>query len=415
MLQSRVIRYGEMENVNNQEWDVKKMEQINFDERIEKRFTGSVKWDGLQSLYGSDELIPMWVADMDVRPPQHLSERLTRRAATGHFGYALFTDEAKQAIQQWFHKRYHIDVDMTTILYSSGVVPGLAHTVLALTEADDSIIIQTPVYPPFHQIIQSNQRQLVENPLLLDGEVYRTDFTLLEEQMKSARMMILCSPHNPSGKVFGKEELNRIVELAKQYDVYLVSDEIHADLVYPGATHTPILAFEYEKIVLISAPSKTFNIPGLYASYLIVPDISIRQRIERVQQRHFVHPNALASTAIAAAYGEVASEQWLSQLLLYLESNRDHAIQRIRQEMPALQVVVPESTFLLWIDFKALGLDGKARADWLVNEAGLALTHGQPFGSGGETFERLNIGCPRAQLDQAIDRLSAAYTRLLAK
>ncbi|MGI1806554.1 MalY/PatB family protein [Exiguobacterium sp. TDN 0502] len=391
------------------------MEQINFDERIEKRFTGSVKWDGLQSLYGSDELIPMWVADMDVRPPHHLTERLTRRAATGHFGYALFTDEAQQAIQQWFHKRYHVEVDQTTILYSSGVVPGLAHTVLALTEPGDSIIIQTPVYPPFHQIIQSNQRQLVENPLLLDGEVYRTDFTLLEEQMKSARMMILCSPHNPSGKVFGKDELFRIVELAKQYGVYVVSDEIHADLVYTGATHTPILAFDYEKVVLISAPSKTFNIPGLYASYLIVPDPSIRKRIERVQQRHFVHPNALASTAIAAAYGEVASEQWLAQLLLYLESNRDHAIQRIRQEMPALQVVVPESTFLLWIDFKALELDGKSRADWLVKEAGLALTHGQPFGSGGETFERLNIGCPRAQLDQAIDRLSSAYTRLLEK
>lgn len=385
------------------------MEQINFDETIEKRNTGSVKWDGLPSLYGSDELIPMWVADMDVRPPHHLTERLTRRAATGHFGYSMFEDEAKRAIQHWFQKRYDVSITTDSILYSSGVVPGLAHTVLALTEPSDEIIIQTPVYPPFHQIIQSNQRQLIESPLLLDGETYHTDFPLLERQMRTARMMILCSPHNPSGKVYPREELQQIVELAKQHDVYVVSDEIHADLVYTGSVHTPILGLDYEKLILVSAPSKTFNIPGLYASYLIVPDISIRQQIERIQQRHFVHPNALASTAITAAYGDVASEQWLSQLLVYLEGNRDHAIRRIRQEMPKLDVVIPESTFLLWIDFKALKLDSKTRADWLVKEAKLALTHGSSFGSGGETFERLNIGCPRAQLDQALDRLSSAY------
>jgi len=384
------------------------MEQINFDETIEKRNTGSVKWDGLHSLYGSDELIPMWVADMDVRPPHHLTERLTRRAATGHFGYSMFEEEAKQAIQHWFQQRYDVTITTDSILYSNGVVPGLAHTVLALTEPGDSIIIQTPVYPPFHQIIQSNQRQIVENPLLLEEETYRTNFSLLEQQMQTAQMMILCSPHNPSGKVFPKEELQRIVALAKQHDVYLVSDEIHADLVYKGSVHTPILALDYEKIILVSAPSKTFNIPGLYASYLVVPDTSIRQRIERVQQRHFVHPNALASTAISAAYGDHASEQWLAQLLVYLEDNRDHAVRRIRQEMPKLNVIIPESTFLLWIDFKALELDSKTRADWLVKEAKIALTHGSSFGSGGETFERLNIGCPRAQ---AIDRLSAAYQR----
>jgi len=387
------------------------MEQINFDETIEKRNTGSVKWDGLHSLYGSDELIPMWVADMDVRPPHHLTERLTRRAATGHFGYSMFEEEAKQAIQHWFQQRYDVTITTDSILYSNGVVPGLAHTVLALTEPGDSIIIQTPVYPPFHQIIQSNQRQIVENPLLLEEETYRTNFSLLEQQMQTAQMMILCSPHNPSGKVFPKEELQRIVALAKQHDVYLVSDEIHADLVYKGSVHTPILALDYEKIILVSAPSKTFNIPGLYASYLVVPNTSIRQRIERVQQRHFVHPNALASTAISAAYGDHASEQWLAQLLVYLEDNRDHAVRRIRQEMPKLNVIIPESTFLLWIDFKALELDSKTRADWLVKEAKIALTHGSSFGSGGETFERLNIGCPRAQLDQAIDRLSAAYQR----
>ncbi len=372
------------------------MEQINFDETIEKRNTGSVKWDGLHSLYGSDELIPMWVADMDVRPPHHLTERLTRRAATGHFGYSMFEEEAKQAIQHWFLKRYDVTITTDSILYSNGVVPGLAHTVLALTEPGDSIIIQTPVYPPFHQIIQSNQRQIVENPLLLEEETYRTDFSLLEQQMQTAQMMILCSPHNPSGKVFPKEELQRIVALAKQHDVYLVSDEIHADLVYKGSVHTPILALDYEKIILVSAPSKTFNIPGLYASYLIVPDTSIRQQIERVQQRHFVHPNALASTAISAAYGEHASERWLAQLLVYLEENRDHAVRRIRQEMPKLEVVIPESTFLLWIDFKAFELDSKTRADWLVKEAKLALTHGASFGSGGETFERLNFGCPNS-------------------
>lgn len=389
------------------------MKDYMFDEIIDKKMTGSVKWDGLKDLYGAEELIPMWVADMDVRPADSIVGALTKRIAHGHFGYSLFEDRAKQAIQNWFLKRYDQQIEQSSLLYSSGVVPALAHSLLALTDEHDEVIIQTPVYPPFHQIIQSNNRTLIENPLRLIAGRYEIDFLSLEAQMKTAKMMILCSPHNPTGRVFNRSELETIVDLAKKYDVYLLSDEIHADLIFSGNKHHPISAFSYEKAILVSAPSKTFNIPGLYASYLVVPNETIRLEIERVQQANFVHPNALASTAIIAAYEDKASEQWLDQLLLYLEQNRDHALRRIETEMPLLSVVKPDATFLLWIDFERLGLTEDDRATWLVERASLALTHGKAFGTNGVTFERLNFGCPRRQLDEALDQLHDAYLSLM--
>ncbi|OIN68031.1 aminotransferase class I/II [Exiguobacterium sp. KRL4] len=388
------------------------MQEYSFDEVLEKRKTGSAKWDGLEQLFGSDQLIPMWVADMDVRPADSITKALTKRAASGHFGYSLFEEDAKRAILHWFKKRYDQPVDEETILYSSGVVPALAHSVLALTEKEDEIIIQTPVYPPFHHVIASNERQLIENPLLLTKGRYEIDFSLLEQQMKTARMIILCNPHNPTGRVFSQSEIQRLVSLAKQYDLYIVSDEIHADLIFSGSRHYPIIGFDYDKVILVSAPSKTFNIPGLYASYLIVPEAETRLKIEAVQQAHFVHPNALASTAIIAAYTDSHSEQWLGNLLDYLEANRNHAVQRIQTEMPRLTVVSPDATFLLWIDCQALPFDDARRATWLVEEAGLALTHGRPFGTNALAFERLNFGCPRSQLDEALDRLHSAYQKL---
>ena len=389
------------------------MNEHMFDEVLEKRQTGSAKWDGLKQLFGSDQLIPMWVADMDVRPADSITKALTRRAASGNFGYSLFEEKAKHAILHWFDKRYDQSVDPATILYSSGVVPALAHSVLALTEKNDEIIIQTPVYPPFHHVIEANGRRLVENPLGLQHDRYEIDFTLLEQQMKTARMIILCNPHNPTGRVFSFDELKRLVALAKEYGVYVLSDEIHADLLFSEATHHPIIAFDYDQVILVSAPSKTFNIPGLYASYLIVPNADLRLKIEQVQQANFVHPNAFAATAIIAAYEDPESEHWLQELLVYLEENRNHAIQRIRTEMPRLTVVTPDATFLLWIDCAALPFNSKERADWLVNQAGLALTHGEPFGKNASTFERLNFGCPRSQLDEALDRLQTAYQTIV--
>ncbi|WP_449403404.1 MalY/PatB family protein [Exiguobacterium artemiae] len=389
------------------------MNEHMFDEILEKRQTGSVKWDGLKQLFGSDELIPMWVADMDVRPADSITKALTRRAASGNFGYSLFEEEAKHAIQHWFEKRYNQSVDPATILYSNGVVPALAHSVLALTEENDEIIIQTPVYPPFHHVIEANGRRLIENPLQLQNDRYEIDFSMLEQQMKTARMIILCNPHNPTGRVFSYDELQRLVTLAKQYGVFVLSDEIHADLLFSEAIHHPIIAFDYDQVILVSAPSKTFNIPGLYASYLIVPNADLRLKIEQVQQANFVHPNAFAATAIIAAYTDPESESWLRELLLYLENNRNYAVKRIQTEMPRLTVVAPDATFLLWIDCSALPFDSKERADWLVEQAGLALTHGQPFGKNASAFERLNFGCPRSQLDEALNRLRTAYEAIV--
>ncbi|WP_114570922.1 MalY/PatB family protein [Exiguobacterium flavidum] len=387
------------------------MRRFDFSETVDRKDTSSVKWDALKAFYGSDDLVPMWVADMDFRTPDAISEALARRAATGQFGYSFFGEREKQAIISWFDRRFNTSVSQEDLLYASGVVTALSHTILALTDEQDEIIIQTPVYPPFFQVVSDNGRTLVENELLLTKDGYVIDFSSLEEQMRTAKLILLCSPHNPVGRVWRKEELERIYRLAETYDVLVVSDEIHADLVFSESTHLPSIDFGRERTILISAPSKSFNIPGLYASFMIAPNVEHRKKIKAVQQRHFVHPNTFALVAFEAAYQSEDSEAWLDSLINYLEENRNHAVRRIRDEMPMLEVQVPEATYLLWIDFTALLPDIEERKLWLRDEAQVALTHGEPFGKTGESFERLNFGCPRQQLDLALDRLGLAYQK----
>jgi len=387
------------------------MKGFDFSETVDRKDTSSVKWDGLKAFYGSADLVPMWVADMDFRTPDAISEALARRAATGQFGYSFFGAREKQAIISWFDRRYGTSVSQEELLYASGVVTAISHAILALTDEQDEIIIQTPVYPPFFQVVKDNGRTLIENELLLTEDGYVIDFNSLEDQMRTAKLLLLCSPHNPVGRVWSYDELERIYQMAKTHDVLVVSDEIHADLVFSEAKHLPSVDFGRERTVLISAPSKTFNIPGLYASYMIVPNAEHRKRIKTVQQRHFVHPNTFALVAFDAAYQSEDSEAWLDALIDYLEENRNHAVKRIRDEMPLLEIQVPEATYLLWIDFAALLPDKEERKPWLRDEAQIALTHGEAFGKTGQTFERLNFGCPRQQLDSALDRLYLAYQR----
>ncbi|MGE9214371.1 MalY/PatB family protein [Exiguobacterium aurantiacum] len=373
---------------------------------LDRTGTDSVKWDGLDRWFRlKDDVLPLWVADIDIRTAPSISEALAARAATGEFGYTLFSREAQAAVSSWYGRRHKLKVDADHVLFSNGVVPGLTHIVEALTEEGDGVVIQSPVYPPFHELVTGLKRELLDAPLRqVDGR-YEMDFDALETQMRKAKLFLLCSPHNPVGRVWTESELKQVVELARRHDVILVTDEIHADLTYPSQRHTALNRLD-DSVITVSAPSKAFNIAGLFASYIICPDDAMRKRIIQVQNKHHVLPTPFANTAIIAAYTDSRAERWLDQLTAELEEQATYLVERLQEELPQLKTFMPEASYLLWIDFAGLGLEPEARKKWLHEQVRLFLSPGLPFGASGTTFERLNFGTARPVLDEALKRLT---------
>ncbi|TCI43434.1 MULTISPECIES: MalY/PatB family protein [unclassified Exiguobacterium] len=367
--------------------------------------TDSVKWDGLERWFHvKSDVLPLWVADIDIRTAPSISEALAARAATGEFGYTMFAKEAQEAVSSWYGRRHGLDVTPEHVLFSSGVVPGLTHIVEALTKEGDGIVIQSPVYPPFHELVTGLKRVVRDAPLKqVDGK-YEMDFDALEHAMRQAKLFLLCSPHNPVGRVWTESELARVVELARTYDVIIVADEIHADLTYPSQHHTAINRLD-DRVITVSAPSKAFNIAGLFASYIICPDDAWRKRIIQVQNKHHVLPTPFANTAIIAAYTDVRAERWLDQLTAELEEQATYVVERLNAELPRLTCFMPEASYLLWIDFAALGLEPEARKKWLHEEVRVFLSPGVPFGASASMFERLNFGTSRTIVDEALGRI----------
>ncbi|WP_214792047.1 MULTISPECIES: MalY/PatB family protein [unclassified Exiguobacterium] len=373
---------------------------------LDRTGTDSVKWDGLDRWFRlKDDVLPLWVADIDIRTAPSISEALAARAATGEFGYTLFSRDAQAAVSSWYGRRHKLKVDADHVLFSNGVVPGLTHIVEALTEEGDGVVIQSPVYPPFHELVTGLKRELLDAPLRqVDGR-YEMDFDALETQMRKAKLFLLCSPHNPVGRVWTESELKQVVELARRHDVILVTDEIHADLTYPSQRHTALNRLD-DSVITVSAPSKAFNIAGLFASYIICPDDAMRKRIIQVQNKHHVLPTPFANTAIIAAYTDSRAERWLDQLTAELEEQATYLVERLQEELPQLKTFMPEASYLLWIDFAGLGLEPEARKKWLHEQVRLFLSPGLPFGASGRTFERLNFGTARPVLDEALKRLT---------
>lgn len=367
--------------------------------------TDSVKWDGLERWFHmNSDVLPLWVADIDIRTAPSISEALAARAATGEFGYTMFAREAQKAVSSWYGRRHGLDVNPDHVLFSNGVVPGLTHIVEALTLEGDGIVIQSPVYPPFHELVTGLKREVCDAPLKqVDGK-YEMDFDALEEQMRQAKLFLLCSPHNPVGRVWTEAELTRVVTLAKTYDVIIIADEIHADLTFSSTRHTAIHRL-HDQVITVSAPSKAFNIAGLFASYIICPDDAWRKRIIQVQNKHHVLPTPFANTAIIAAYTDVRAERWLDQLTKELEEQANYIVNRLNRELPQLTCAMPEASYLLWINFAALGFDSDTRKKWLHEEVRVFLSPGVPFGASASTFERLNFGTSRLIIDEALERL----------
>jgi cystathionine beta-lyase len=383
-----------------------------FDEVIDRTNTNSAKWDMRETLFGSNDVLPMWVADMDFKAPKEVNEALIDRAKHGVYGYTMVDQSLQNSIINWLKDRYNWETNAEWLSFSNGVVTSLHIAVQAFTEPGDGVLIQTPVYPPFYSVIETHERKVIKNELVYENGYYTIDFGDLEEKIKQAKLFMLCSPHNPVGRVWKKEELEKIAELALKHNVLIVSDEIHADLIFPGQAHIPIASLSEEvsnNTITCLAPSKTFNIPGLDASYCVTQNPSNRKLLDQAFNKQGFHNqlNTMGQLAMEAAYTHGAS--WVDELMSLIEDHYHYVKDTFEKEIPELKVVSSEGTYLLWVDCSGLGFDDeKELRDFFVNEARVGLNAGIDYGEDGKHFMRMNIGCPKETLEDGVQRIVQA-------
>lgn len=383
-----------------------------FDEVIERHNTGSLKWDRLEERFGSGDLLPLWVADMDFRAPPEVIDALSARVRHGIYGYSALPASYYDSLIDWYRRRYNWRLRKEWIVFTQGVVPAVKFAVRAFTRPGDRIIVQPPVYYPFFSSIESNGRHILNNQLKLQDGHYEMDFEDLEEKARDPRtkMIILCSPHNPVGRVWSPEELQKLGEICIDNGVLVVSDEIHSDLVYPGIRFTNFASISdrfAENSVTCTSVTKTFNLAGLQASNIIIPNEGLRQDFENAAMSSAGSmPNAFVADAVQAAYNR--SEDWLEELRGYLAENLAYLRDFVKERMSGVRTIEPEGTYLVWLDFRETEPDPKKLEDLVRNRAKVALDEGYIFGDGGEGFERINIACPRSLLKTALERISEA-------
>lgn len=390
------------------------MMRYDFDTVIDRANNFAAKYDEVRNKFGREDLIPLWVADMDFKVAEPIIAALRQRADQGIFGYTSRPDSYFQAVGQWLERRHGWKADTGLMLHSPGVVPTLSMIIQNFTRPGDKIIIQPPVYYPFFDVVRNSGRTLVENPLRIAGGRYEMDYDRLEQLAKEgARLLLLCSPHNPVGRVWQKDELLRLGEICITYGIRVVADEIHSDLVFSGHKHTPFAslseAFRNNTITCI-APSKTFNLAGLQASIVIFPDEASRDRFDEVLGVLDIRRNncfSLVATEAAYRYGE----EWLEQAKQYMEDNFAFIDDFCRKHIPGIRPNVPEGTYLVWIDCRSLGMDKDQLHDFMIQEAKLALDDGFWFGSQYAGYMRLNAACPRSTIAKALAQLENAVRK----
>lgn len=387
------------------------MKHYNFDEIIDRRGTNCVKYDQLEERFGDRNLIPLWVADMDFRTPDFIVNALRERCDHEIFGYTFDSDEYYQSIINWVHYKHDWNIEREWLSYIPGIVKGIALAVQCFTEKNDKIIIQPPVYHPFRIVPESLGREVVYNPLKLGDEGYEMDFEQLEQVIDDrCKLLILSSPHNPGGIVWSKETLIRLAEICARRGVLVISDEIHAEMAFPQYKHRPFASVSQEAAdnsITFMAPSKTFNIAGIVTSYAIVPNEVIRKRFYSfLEAGEFNAGTIFAYTATIAAYTYGA--EWLQQMRNYVMNNVRFVSDYLKYHIPSIKVYQPQASFLVWLDCRELRLPQEELVALFTKKAGLALNDGAMFGPGGEGFMRLNIGCPRSVLEQALDSLKKA-------
>lgn len=385
--------------------------KYNFDEIINRKDSNSIKWNIPKIEYGKDDILPMWVADMDFMVADEILEALKSPIEHGVIGYDIMPDSFYQSIIDWIYDRYEWKVKKEWISYIPGVVPGISVATSAFSEENDEIIIQPPVYHPFYRVAERNNRQIVENPLKVNKEKYEMDFQDLKEKItEKTRMSVLCSPHNPVGRVWTRDELENFGNMCVENEIVIVSDEIHCDLVLENHKHIPTAAISDTiamNTITLMAPSKTFNIPGLFASVAIIPNKDLRDKFNaRLERIELIHANTFSVAGFTAAYNY--GENWLKEALEYIEGNIDYAVKYINENIKGVNTYKPEGTYLLWLDFNELGKTPEEINDLLINKGKIMLNNGVMFGQGGEGFFRLNIGCPRETLEDGLNRIKRA-------
>jgi cysteine-S-conjugate beta-lyase len=387
-----------------------------FDEEIDRQGTHSVKWDMMESIYGvpSDEGLAMWVADMDFRPPDCVQAAVQRMADHGLYGYYGDDRGYRDAICWWMKERHGWTVEPGAIFTTHGLVNGTALCVQTYTEPGDGVVLFTPVYHAFARVIKASGREVVECPLTLEDGRYVMDFDAYDAQMTGReKMVILCSPHNPGGRVWTREELQGLADFARRHDLILVSDEIHHDLVMPGHTHVPMpLADDsiMDRLVMMTATTKTFNIAGSHIGNVIVPDERLRARFAATMAGLGISPNSFGMFMAEAAYSPEGAV-WVDELVQYLDGNRrlfDEGINAI----PGLHSMEMQATYLAWVDFAGTGMAAEEYRDRVQQQAKIAVNHGPTFGTGGESYLRFNFATPRARVVEAVRRMQEAFSDL---
>lgn len=400
----------------------------NFDEEIDRFGTHCAKWefvtengrvvqtDRMHLRNGDQRLLPLWVADMDFRSPPEVIAALEARAAHGIFGYAMADDDYFAAVISWMARRYGRHIERDWLVITPGVIPAVYNLIQTFTSPGDKILIQPPVYHPFFHAIEDTGRIVARNPLQRRGRRYEMDFEDLARKAADplVTMAILCSPHNPIGRVWTAGELRRFGEICRAHDVLVIADEIHADLIYDGFTFTSYATADEsfaQHSIVCTAPSKTFNLPGLRTSNIIMPDEGMRERFTNTLLRHqSFGSNTFGLVATEAAYNH--GEPWLASVMAYIQDNYRFLEAYLAEYLPQLTVIPPEGTYLVWIDLGALGLPPQAQASFLMDEAKVWLSEGQQFGEEGASCVRMNIACPRSLLAEALDRIRRAVNQL---
>lgn len=387
---------------------------MDFDRIIPRSGTHSVKHDGRGAYFGTEDVLPMWVADMDFASPEAVTRALQERAAHPVYGYTFYPDSLYEALTGWLERRHGWAVQREWIVMAPGVVPSLFAAVMAFAAEGEGVIVQPPVYFPFFSAVTTNRRRLIENPLRFTDGGYEIDFEHLEQcAAAGAKLLLFCAPHNPVGRVWSEDELSEVLGIARSYGMVVLSDEIHADLVYPGERHVPLgaLAEPGDRILTTVAPSKTFNIPGLGLSCVIAEDAGLRNAVRRMfDSLHVGNTNPFSIAAFEAAYRH--GEPWLEALLAYLQGNRNFVCGYAAQHLPTIRAVKPQGTYLVWLDCRGLGMSDARLREFFVREAGVGMNAGSTFGAAGSGFMRLNIAAPRAVVAEALEKIAAALRQI---
>lgn len=387
--------------------------KYNFSNIINREGSASVKYELRNQMFSNPHVLPMWVADMDLAVPPFIMNALEKRLQHPILGYTIRNEQFLSSIAWWQKQCFKWSVETSWISYCPGIVAGLNHAVQAFTREGDKILIQTPVYHPFFSAVKLNKRELISNPLVLINGKYEIDFELFNKQIgNGVKMFILCNPHNPVGRVWTATELQTMASICLKNNVLIVSDEIHADLIYSPNKHIPIATLSNEvedKTITFNAPSKSFNIAGLATAYAIIKNTQNLKRYNLQLERNGTsHGSLMGYTALQAAYTP-EGELWLSELINYLMQNIETVDKFLKKQLPKLKLVRPEGTYLLWLDFREYGLSQSELNLKLINQAGLGFNDGAIFGSEGNGFQRMNIGCPQNVVVEALNRLEKAF------